>query len=243
MVEIRDTDNIWRCDILKFNAPLEVGVTLVIHPKLMEMTNPAAARPTEDVKWRIVAWNYLLLDVNSDHIEVVVEEIPAPWRSPFKNPEHRFQVAVFCGVFTAVALIGTLYYLSSLAPDDRWAIIGRHARTWGGWTLFLVFSIILPSRLGLSKKSSFWSTYVTELFVMAGFVMVAAWLSISKLPDHFSGASQEYAAYARALFARLKTDNWPLMLAALPWAAVAFKVLGFDSAEKASDALVRAAKD
>jgi hypothetical protein len=241
VIEIVDVDKTWRYDVLKFNVPLQAGVTLVIHPRLLEMTDPTVARPANS-KWRVVSWSYLLLSPDSDHVEVVVEEVPEPWRSPFKNADTRFKAAVFSGCLTAFVLIAVLFLLYFMAPDARWALIGQHARWVGGWGLFLLFSIILPSRLGLSRSSSFWSTYLVQLFVMAGLVMVAVWLGISRRPCT-SCTPQQYADYARALAARLKADNWPLLLTALPWAAVAFKILGLDAAEKTADTVLKAAKE
>jgi hypothetical protein len=40
----------------------------------------------------------------------------------------------------------------------------------------------------------------------------------------------------------MKADNWPLLIAALPWAAVVFKLLGVEIAEKTTNVVIEVAK-
>jgi hypothetical protein len=44
------------------------------------------------------------------------------------------------------------------------------------------------------------------------------------------------------LVEKFSTSYWPVLLAALPWVAVAFKLFGFERAEKTAAALQEAAK-
>ncbi len=61
-------------------------------------------------------------------------------------------------------------------------------------------------------------------------------------PAHFGGSDADYAAYAMALAEKLSTSYWPLLVAALPWLSIGFKVFGLDVAEKTAEGLEKAAK-
>jgi len=56
------------------------------------------------------------------------------------------------------------------------------------------------------------------------------------------GEGQDYAAAGHAIAEKLRAHNWPIVIAALPWAAVVFKLLGFEVAEKTTEVVLKEAK-
>lgn len=249
MILIREMNNKWTCELPVLHAPLRKRLMIVISPGVLRMTSPEDKPPKQEVPCRLIEWKSRIADDKSASLELIVEDVSPSWftlqgSKIFSWLEKKIDMppAMLAGLFTgliALVLGAFVYWNQELA----WSFAGRHIRGVGGWTLFLLFIWIIPARLGLFKgRESFGKTYIQALFSMAALLLPVLWLRITSFPEKFGHSDQEYATYAHALAAKFSVSYWPILLSLLPWMAAGFKIVGFESAEKTTDAIAHAAK-
>ena len=259
----------WRIELPGFRPPLRPGLTFSVAREAVTFDSPAPAERKEALerwlnalaeavrKWRrhglpkpedpteilcrVVSWKYSISGEGTPGLEVTVEEVRAP-RYLIADENTRAMTAM---VFSVLILL-TLLLLTidfHYFPDDLWSVAGHVARWGGAIVLLAVVWWLVPSRLALGKKNRFIDLLYSSLIACLGWALLIGWLAIARYPPNFDGSHNAFVNYAHTLANKLRSDNWPLLLTALPWAAVAFKLLGFETAEKASEAMVKAAKD
>ncbi len=249
MILIREIDNKWTSELAALHVPLRKGLTIVISPNVLRMTSPEAKPPEREVPCRLIEWSSRIKDDKTANLELIVEDISPGLFAQLGSQvfawiEKKIDMppALVAGMFTgfiALVLAAFVYWNQELA----WSFAGRHIRGFGGWALFFLFIWLIPAQLGLFKgRESFGKTYVQALFSMAALLLPALWLQMTSFPEHFGRSSQEYAAYAHGLASKFSVSYWPVLLSLLPWLAVGFKIVGFESAEKTTDAIAHAAK-
>jgi hypothetical protein len=242
MTVIREVDGKWRLSVATVDLPLQKGLRFLVDSKALERKTGTTCQLLE-WQYRITSKQEGDPDLSAD-LELIVEERqPGLWESWFarwsddaQNLAPMITAGLTCMVAAAVGY--TLY----IQPDLGWAFAGRHVRTIGGWTVFLLFGALLPWKLGLYKgQASFRKNFFNSFLVLTAWVLLALWLMFSALPGNFGGSNADYAAYARALAQKSSTSYWPLLVAALPWLSVGFKLFGMDIAEKTAEGLEKAA--
>jgi hypothetical protein len=242
VILVRELDEKWWFELDALKMPLHRGLPLIVDAKMIRSDDPDMKLPSGEVKFRLVDWQYRIKDAEDARLELFVEAVYPPVSDVlFKTDNSKFYTAVLVAIATGVWL-GAIWYNTYLDHDYSWAMAGRHARTYGWVALAALFFFILPSRLKPKRRLAFRNLYAIALLTLTGIALIAAWLSITRLPAGFGGSDQEYAGYARALAGKLSMSYWPVLLAVLPWLGVAFKVFGFDAAEKTTDAVMSAAK-
>jgi hypothetical protein len=93
--------------------------------------------------------------------------------------------------------------------------------------------------MGLRQRTGFRELFLTAILLWTGAVLIFLWVSLTRPA---LGEGQDYAAAGHAIAEKLRAHNWPIVIAALPWAAVVFKLLGFEVAEKTTDVVLEEAK-
>ena len=242
MTVIREAAGKWSCKVPTFNLPLQKGIRFVVGPGVLQRNL--------ETECRLVEWQYRVNQEAGESspdldLELVVEEIrPGRFDSWFAHlsPDNQFYVplltALFC-LFVGGGLLYTLY----VRPTHGLVFVGRHIRSFGVIAIVLVFVFLLPWKLGLyGGKASFRKTFFCALLITCGWFLCALWLTFSNLPKSFNGSDAEYVAYSKALGQSMSRSYWPILVAALPWLSVSFKVFGFDTAEKASEGLEKLSK-
>jgi len=239
MTVIRDVAGKWTLIVTTFELPLRKGTRLVVDPEALNRDTPTSCQ--------LLEWQYRIMSGDPEHtasLELVVEEIhPGLWESWFARWSDDAQnLAPMITAGLTCILAAAVGYTLYVQPDLAWAFAGRHVRAVGGWIVFLLFGALLPWKLGLYKgQSSFRKNFFNSFLILTAWVLLAVWLSFSALPEHFGGSSADYATYARALAKKSSTSYWPLLVAALPWLSIGFKLFGMDIAEKTAEGLEKAA--
>ncbi len=215
------------------------------------VVEPSVLQRNLETECRLVEWQYRVNQEAGESspdldLELIVEEIRPPGRfdSWFGrlSPDNQFYVPLLTALFCLVVGGGLLYTLY-VQPTHGLVFVGRHIRSFGVIAIVLVFVFLLPWKLGLyGGKASFRKTFFCSLLITSGWFLCALWLTFSNLPKPFGGSDAEYVAYSKALGQAMSRSYWPLLVAALPWLSVSFKVFGFDTAEKASEGLEKLSK-
>jgi len=240
MFVIRETgDRQQQAQSARFDAPLPKELRIVIGANALE--------PTGKAIYKLKDWRYRILDAKRADLELIVEEIRqsrfAKWFASLPSDTQHFVAGFPVILLLLLMLLAVLSYYSHPDYTPLWTFAGRHIRALGSWGLLIFLSFIVPWQLRLyGGVPSFAKMFFSLLFMMTGIVLAAAWYRIAALPEHFTGSEREYAAYAQALASKLSASYWPILVAGLPWLSVAFKALGLDLAEKATEALAKSAK-
>jgi hypothetical protein len=242
VILVREPDKKWWFELEALKVPLHRGLPMVVDAKMIRSDDPNGKLPSDEVKFRLVDWQYRVKDAEDAGLELFVEAVyPSLTERIFKTDDSKFYTAFALALLTGLVLcmVGYNIYLDH---DFGWALAGQLARTFGWIALAALFFFILPSRLKLSRRLALRNLYATVLLIFTGIALIVAWLSITRLPAGFVGSEQAYAGYARTLVGKLSTSYWPVLLAVLPWLGVAFKMFGFEAAEKTTDSVMSAAK-
>lgn len=237
MTVIREVGGKWCLKATTVDRPLQKGSRLVLDPK--------ALKRDAETSCRLLEWQYRIAsEQTGDHLELIVEEMqPGPWESWFArwSPDTQFFAPAIAAIVSLI-LICLVWITFRSQPELGWTLAGRYIRTTGGCAIFLVFALLLPLKLGLySGRPNFRKPFFSVFLTDTGFILVGVWLMFSARPEHFGGSDADYAAYAMALVEKLSTSYWPLLVAALPWLSIGFKVFGLDVAEKTAEGLEKAA--
>jgi hypothetical protein len=252
MTVIREVDNKWVIEsAVPFAAPLQKGLRVIADRAAMRWLTSETGEPTGEATCRLLEWQYRVASDGSVGRELIVEELKPSFLSgifwlltwPLRrlSPDNQ-------GIATLLAAILTFLVLGGIAwtiyrnPGDAWVFAGHHIRTFGGLVVLILFSFIIPKRLGLYGGPLSSNMFFSALLMMVGFALVPVWLRASSLPENFAGSDQEYAAYAQALAAKFAASYWPALLVGIPWMAAVFKTFGLDRAEAVSEAVLKAAK-
>ncbi len=210
--------------------------------------NPLGATASQaPVECVLAEWRYRVKAGGESVLELTVDEVRLSWFDKASNKllptdENKFKAAVLMSILVAIPAALAAYGFSH-DPDLAWELAGHHLRWIGGWTLFLVVYFVLPARLGLNRGAfRFQTEFLRALFFYAACGLVFAWLVLSRRPACFRGTPQDYANYAKSMAIKFSGSYWPVLLAVLPWAAVVFKVFGWETAEKTAEALRSTAK-
>jgi hypothetical protein len=240
MTAIRDVAGKLNLNVAAFELPLKKGLQFVVEPK--------ASTGNTTTSYRLLDWQYRIASQPEGtvdcvaNLELTVEEIKPPGflDSWFARQSDDFQFLFpLIAALIVCAFAGAVGWTLHVNPDSGWAFAGRHVRAVGGWTVFLLFAALFPWKLGLYKgQASFEKNFANSFFVLIAWLMLALWLTFSAWPD---GSHADYAAYAKTLARKVSTSYWPLLVAVLPWLSVAFKLLGMDFAENATEGLQKAA--
>jgi hypothetical protein len=239
MTTIYDVNGKWHRKAARFDPPLEKGLKLVLDAEVLNRDNATSCRLLE---WRYRLMNSSGADAGpTADLELIVEEAAPPnsWESWLARwPNAQFFVPVTAGILTFF-LVGGLGYTLYKQPDMGWAFAGRHIRCVGGWVVFLSFAILLPWRLGLYRgRLGLRKTFLNSFLILTALTLVFVWLAFSAPPQGFD---YDYVSYARGLTERLSKSYWPLLISALPWLSVGFKLFKLDIAERVADGLEKAA--
>jgi hypothetical protein len=243
MTVILDTKGTRLCELSTFDLPLQKGTRFVLDPKILNRDH--------ETQYQLIDWQYRITNKpmtpdTISNLELVVKEVSLGFfesrfqrlsnDTQFWAPTTAAVVTLLVGSFIAV----TLYLL----PTHGLVFLGKHIRTFGVLAIILLFIFLLPWKLGLySPPRSFRKSFFCALVLTSGWLLCALWLFFSNLPANFHGTDAEYVAYSKALGQSMSRSYWPLLVAALPWLSVSFKVLGFDTAEKASEGLEKLSKE
>jgi hypothetical protein len=253
MALIREINNKWFLEHLaSFPAPLEKGLHIMADGKTLKMVDPATEAREGEVSCRLVEWQYRIADADHAELELIVEEVvPGFFSSLFSfltrplqrlSPDDRGIGTIVIGILTFFALLlaaWTMYKNQS----DTWAFAARHLRAFGGWALLILFSFVIPTRLGLYRgRERFQKAFFRVLLMLAGFTLAGVWLRITSLPANFTGSDREYIGYAQALATKFSVSYWPALLVILPWLALSFQAFGLDLAGKTTDTVLKAVK-
>jgi hypothetical protein len=242
MTVIREVAGNWSCKVPTFNLPLQRGLRFIVQPSVLERKLETACR--------LLEWQYRINQEAGDSglvldLELIVEEIrPNRFESWFArlSPNTQFwapTTTALLSLFFGAAVLYTLY----VQPTHGLVFVGRHVRSFGVIAIILLFVFLLPLKLGLyGGAASFRKSFFCAVLIASGWFLCALWLTFSNLPEHFGGSDAEYIAYSRALGQSMSRSYWPILVAALPWLSVSFKVFGFDIAEKASEGLEKLSK-
>jgi hypothetical protein len=181
------------------------------------------------------------------NLELIVKEIPPPgppesWFQKL-SPDNQFWVptttAILCSIFGA-AVLYTLY----VQPTLGLVFVGKNIRWFGCAIIVLLSAVLLPTGFGLFRGSSnFRKSFFSALLITSTWVLCAFWLTFTNYPAGFRETDAEYVTYAKALVQSMSRSYWPIVVAALPWLTLSFKVFGFETAEKASEALEKVTKE
>ena len=243
MTVILDTKGKRLCELPTFDLPPQKGTRFVLDPKILNRDH--------ETQYQLIDWQYRITtkdaapDTVSD-LELVVKEIrPGYFESRFQRLSNDTQfwaptTAAVLTILVGSALAATLY----LQPTHGLVFVGRNIRAFGILAIILLIVFMLPWKLGLySGPSSFRKSFFCAHVITSGWLLCALWLLFSNLPANFHGTDAEYVAYSKALGQSMSRSYWPLLVAALPWLSVSFKVLGFDTAQKASESLEKLSKE
>lgn len=230
MIVLRESANRWSMEVAHFDVPLQTGLRLRIEGKAVTYREPKPEKPADVLKCQVLSWEYQIADAENASVVVVVEDFDAPGISD----NWAFTAMGLAGVTGLVLLIEAhAFYLNH---EEAWAFFGNNARWVGAIALAVLFLGIIPWRTGLRKKTGFRELFLTGILFWSGTALIVLWWRLSS-PDGLSDA-----ALGHAIAAKLKADNWPLLIAALPWVALIFKLLGFEVAEKTTGVVIEAAK-
>lgn len=242
MTVIREIAGKWSCQVPTFDPLLQKGTQFVIEPKVLNRDH--------ETKCQLLEWQFRIANPTATQqdkstsavsdLELIVKEIrPGRFESWFQNLSHDTQfwapttTAILC-LFFGAAVLYTLY----VQPTHGLVFVGKHARSAGCAIIILLFVFLLPIKFGLTRGSSnFRKPFFFALLVTSAWVLCAFWLIFSKLPADFHASDAEYVTYAKSLGQSMSRSYWPILVAALPWLSVSFKLFGLETAEKASEAL------
>lgn len=243
MTLIRDVAGKLSCQVPTFDLPLQKGTRFVIDPKVLNRDHETSCE--------LLEWQYRISSQEENggavsDLELVVKEIrPGRFESWFQSlsPDTQFwaptTTAILCFFFGA----GYLYTLYR-EPTHGLVFVGQHIRSAGCAIIVLLFVFLLPIRFGLTRGSTnFRKPFFFALLITSSWILCAFWLIFSSLPSGFGGSDAEYVAYAKSLGQSMSRSYWPILVAALPWLSVSFKVFGFETAEKASEGLEKLSKE
>jgi hypothetical protein len=239
---IREKNDKWFLEISSFTAPLQKGLRIVIDPAIILWKDNKPPKQAGKVECRLVEWQYRIQDKEEASLEFTVEEVREWWLDRvIRTGENKLVAGIMLALFL-LAPLGIATYLAYYDPDSAWAFAGTHIRNFVGIVLLVLFVLVIPHRFGLYRRGRVRDTFLWALIFYVGLILFGVWRFVSEYPESFTGSPQEYATYAKALVTKFSSSYWPVLLAALPWAAVAFKVFGFEIAEKTTDALKEAGK-
>lgn len=241
MTRIQDRNKTWFAEVAPFKVPLRKGMRIVTEPGA---THPLPGRddgkPEPKSPQRVCTlmdWQYRIREDQQAELELVVKELKTPLLDRLlQNEDNRFVVSIILAMLT-VAPIVVFGLLLRYQTEYMWALAGHYGRGIVGWSLFILCWLILPTRFGWYESSTFRNTFLAQVSVLTGIVLALLWSSISVRPDNFGWTNAECAAYAHHLVATLNSNYWPFLVTLFTWAAIVFKYFGFETAEKAADAL------
>jgi hypothetical protein len=251
MVLIRESSGAWSCTVAATELPLREGMRLRVDPAVLG--RPPVLDGSQELICRLQSWEYHVLhDPTGDTLQLellVVEEARPLWFVAWfdrqyarLSPDNQVLVPIL-SVIVVFALTGAVAFTLYLQPLHGLSFVGRHIRASVGWMLAVLFLGVLPSRLGLlNQPQSFRKNFFYAFMNFTGYALIALWLTFSARPPGFGGSDQECADYARHLGSALSRSYWPLLVAALPWLSMGFKLVGLDFAEKASEGLEKVVK-
>jgi len=250
MILIQELKNKWSHEVASFDAPLHKGLRIDLDSKAIKVVDPQVKLP-DQVFCILVDWRVQIKDAERGVLTLFVKEttppVPAKEEKPpfldriFATEESRFFGGIIFSIVVSLAVLAFGWTIYRNA-EFGWELVGRNIR-WIGWmALGCFFFFILPSRLGLNRGNSFKSYFFRAALNLLGLILIAAWLRLTLLPEPFKDSPQYFVDYAHTLTEKFSSSYWPVLLSILPWAAVAFKLLGFEFAEKAVDAVKEAAK-
>jgi hypothetical protein len=230
MVKIREAKDRWSIEVDGKDMPLQKDLRLRVNGGAVTYKEKPEKLP-EFIQCRLVDWEYQVTDSRQASLELTVEE-PTP---PISN--SRAIGAIALAVLTCLALV-IQFHAFYVHPEDAWAFLGHHGQVWGSIGLAALFAVVLPSRMGLRQRTGFRELFLTAILLWTGAVLIFLWVSLTRPV----GEGQGYAAAGHAIAEKLRAHNWPIVIAALPWAAVVFKLLGFEVAEKTTEVVLEEAK-
>jgi hypothetical protein len=247
MTVIRDVAGRWSCKAPRWRAPLERGLRFVVEPGVLD-------RKTETV-CRLLEWQYRVERRAGDaerasdagvelELELIVEEIRPGrferWFAGLSN-DTQFWAPVTTALLVLAIGAGFLYTLY-VQPTHGLVFAGKHVQSFGVIAIVLLFVFVLPWKLGLFKgPTRFRKPFFSALLITSAWVLCALWLAFSH-PSQPLESDEQYVAYAKALGRSMSRSYWPILVAALPWLSVSFKIFGLDRAEKASEGLEKLSK-
>ena len=238
MTVMRDVGGTWSVSLAKFDLPLKRGTRLMVEPK--------------GLTCRLLDWQYRIPNLQEGEselradLELIVEELKPEraslWETLYGRLPDDWQGML--PMITAVAIgffLAATVYTVRQEPEAAWAFAGRHVRWLVGWTVFLLFAAFLPVKWGLTRKpNTFRKKFLHAFLILTGYALVVVWLLFAARPDGFTYTNAEQAGYAKMLANKLSTSYWPLLVAALPWLSVGFKLFGMDLADKTAEGLEKA---
>jgi hypothetical protein len=231
VVTIREAKDRWSIEVDGVDVPLQKDFRLRVNGAAVTYKVKPEKLP-EFIQCRLVDWEYQVTDSRQASLELTVEEPPPP------ISDNRAMGAIALAVLTCLVLV-IQFHAFYVHPEDAWAFLGRHAQVWGSIGLAALFAVVLPSRIGLRERTGFRELFLTAILLWTGAVLIFLWVSLTRPA---LGEGQDYAAAGHAIAEKLRAHNWPIVIAALPWAAVVFKLLGFEVAEKTTEVVLEEAK-
>lgn len=235
MATIREAGGKWWMEIDGTGVPLQKDLPMRVSGSAVTYKEKPPETP-EFILCRVVDWEYQVRTAEDASLVLIVEE-PKP-----AITDNRAMAAMAVAGISFAALAIELH-ACYLHPEYAWGDFGYWARPVGCVLLALLFAVILPSRIGLRKSTGFREMFLTAILIWTGIVLIFLWFSLTRaVPSSAPGAGTDYAATGHAIAEKLRAHNWPFVIAALPWAAVVFKLFGFEVAEKATTVVLDATK-
>jgi hypothetical protein len=241
---IREEAGDWSLKVESFNAPLRRGLQMTLEANAITY---AVARTTDERKGSVhcalVRWEYRIKDADEAELLLLVRETNTDG-SELNKPisDHKGMAALILAVVVGMilaAVFGDWYAF----PDHLWTFLGHRARPLGILFLAILFASVIPARLRLKGRTDFIGLFWSALLLWIGLAMGFLWFHFTRTPAYVDGSDKGYIQFGHEITDRLKLEHWPLLLAALPWAAIVFKALGFEVAEKTSEAILKTAKN
>lgn len=239
---IRERDGKWSMEVSSFTAPLQKGLRIVADPRAIQWEGNKPRKPEGNIECRLVEWQYRIQDKEQATLELTVEEVCEWWLDRvIRTGDNKLVMGIMLAIFL-LAPLGLAAYWGYYYPESAWAFAGEHVRNVVGVVLLILFVFIIPRKFGLYRRGRVRDSFLWAMIFYVGLILFGVWRFVSEYPQPFNGSPHEYADYAKALVTKFSSSYWPVFLAVLPWAAVVFKVFGFEGAEKTTDALKEAGK-
>jgi hypothetical protein len=235
LILIHAANGAWWMQVSQLYVPVQRGLRLRLDGRAVTYKDGKPKNPPQFLQCEVVSWEYQIAGTDTDEasLDVVVDEV-----RPAKPISDNWAMAALgLGGVTCLVLwiqLQAFYY----HPDEMWAFFGRNARPLGVIAIVILFMGVFPSRMGLRKRTRFRELFLTAILCWTGIALGFLWWSFTRHPDPFPGDTE----FGHLIALKMKADNWPLLIAALPWAAVVFKLLGVEIAEKTTNVVIEVAK-
>jgi hypothetical protein len=235
LIVIHAANGAWWMQFSQLDVPVQTGLRLRLDPNAVTYKDGKPKKSPQFLQCEVVSWEYQIAGTGTGEasLDVVVDEV----RLTKPISDNWAMGALGLGGVTCLVLLIELHAFYT-NPNEMWAFFGRDARPLGVVTIVILFMGVFPSRMGLRKRTRFRELFLSAILCWTGIVLGFLWWSFTRHPDPFPGD----AAFGHAIAQKMKTNHWPLLIAALPWAAVIFKLLGFEIAEKTTNVVIDVAE-